>query len=132
VIQTHRREKLIVDIQAGTHQMISDVRSEIGGTDVGPSPHEILEAALGACTSITVQMYANRKGWKLESCDAQVKFIQEDKQKIVLERVIELKGELDDTQKQRLFEIAGKCPIHEVLTRSVEVQSRQGVITHGN
>lgn len=123
MVKANRREGLTIDIEAGIHKMISDVNEALGGKGKGPSPHEILEAALAACTSITVQMYANRKGWKLTTCNVEVKFFQEDKNAIVIERAIEMIGEIDDSQKQRLFEIAEKCPIHEVLIRGSQVVS---------
>lgn len=120
---THRQSGYVTTVRSGTHTFISDVPPALGGTDAGPDPHALLESALGACTSITVQMYANRKGWKLESCDAQVRFIKEDKEGIVLERKIEFHGELDADQKKRLFEIAEKCPIHQVIVRGAKVES---------
>ena len=124
MITTHRRDGFAADIKIRMHMLLSDVSAKLGGKDSGPSPHDLLEAALGACTTITVQMYAERKGWKLTSCDAAVKFIREDKESIVIERVITFQGELDDDQKKRLFEIAEKCPVHEVLTRGTKVESR--------
>jgi putative redox protein len=124
MIKSHRLQGFSVDISVHAHHLVSDVKPALGGTDLGPDPHEILEAALGACTTMTVQMYADRKGWKLESCDTQIKFIREDAEAIVIERNIELKGELDESQKQRLFEIAEKCPIHKVLSRGVQIQSQ--------
>jgi putative redox protein len=124
MIQAHRREALTIEIQARAHQLLADVAPALGGKDLAPSPHELLEAALGACTSITVQMYANRKSWKLTSCDTTVKFIQEDQNGIVIERVLDLQGELDEAQRARLFEIAEKCPIHQVIVRGAQVQTR--------
>jgi len=124
MIQARRKDQLQIDIKAGQHELLSDVATSLGGTDAGPSPHEILEAALGACTSMTLQMYAARKKWDLTSCDTEVKFVREDKERVVLERIIHLRGNLDEMQRQRLFEIAEKCPIHEVLTRGAEVQSK--------
>ena len=123
MISTHRKDGFSISITVGNHSLLSDVKPSLGGKDEGPDPHEILEAALGACTSITVQMYANHKGWKLTSCNADVKFIQEDKDAIVIERSIGLEGDLDAAQKQRLFEIAEKCPIHLVLTRGAKITS---------
>src|SRR5947209_570316 len=99
MIKSHRHDGLAVKVETESHELLADVKPALGGQDSGPSPHELLEAALGACTTITVQMYANRKGWKLESCDTTVRFVREDKEKIVIERVIELKGELDATQR---------------------------------
>jgi putative redox protein len=122
--KTHLKSGYVVDVHSGSHEFISDVDAKLGGTDAGPGPHELLESALAACTTITVQMYANRKGWKLTSCDATVRFTKEDKESIVIERVIEFHGELDQEQRKRLLEIADKCPIHEVLARGVKIESR--------
>jgi putative redox protein len=123
MIVTHRKSGLAVTIQAGNHTLISDVEPSLGGKDDGPNPHALLEAALGACTSITVQMYANRKGWPLKSCSASVMFIQEDKDAIIISRTVEFEGPLDGEQKSRLLEIADKCPIHQVLTRGVKIMT---------
>jgi putative redox protein len=124
MIQTHRKSGYEIEIQSGRHSIVADVDAKLGGQDLGPGPHELLEAALGACTSITVQMYANRKGWKLVSCDTKVKFTREDRESIALERTIHLDGDLDDEQKRRLLEIANRCPIHEVLVRGAKIESR--------
>lgn len=124
MIQAHRQQGYSIEIRSGTHSLTSDVAEKLGGGNAGFGPHELLEAALGACTSITVQMYANRKGWKLDSCDATVRFVREDKEAIVIERLIRLQGELDGEQRKRLFEIAEKCPIHEVLMRGAKIESR--------
>ena len=126
MVKTQRKDGYSILVHSGTHEFVSDVDAKLGGKGEGPSPHDLLEAALGACTSITVQMYANRKGWKLTSCDASVKFLKEDKESIVIERVIDFQGELDDEQRKRLLEIAEKCPIHEILTRGAKFESRMG------
>ena len=124
MISTKHKDGLSVSIQAGKNTFISDVDEKLGGKDEGPDPHALLEAALGACTSITVQMYANRKGWPLQACNTDVMFIQENADAIVISRTIELVGPyLDDEQKTRLLEIAEKCPIHRVLTRGVKIVS---------
>jgi putative redox protein len=122
--QTHLKSGYVVEIHSGIHEFLSDVDPKLGGTDAGPGPHDLLESALAACTTITVQMYANRKGWKLNLCDVTVRFTKEDKESIVIERVIDLQGELDEEQRKRLLEIADKCPIHEVLTRGAKIESR--------
>ena len=124
MVQAKRRSQLTIDIEAGKHSIVSDVSPSLGGLDLGPSPHQILETALATCTSITVQMYANRKGWPLESCNVQVQFVQEDKEAIVIERTLEFLGPLNDEQKKRLFQIAEKCPIHEVLVRGSKVLTK--------
>jgi putative redox protein len=124
--KTSRLDGLSYQIEIGAHKIISDVKSTLGGKDAGADPHELLEAALAACTSITVQMYANRKAWNLVSCNTEVKFIEEDAKDIILERTLHLEGTLDEEQKARLLQIAEKCPIHAVLSRGAKIQSKLG------
>lgn len=112
--------------------LVADEPLEEGGGNRGPSPYDYLLAALGACTGMTVQMYARRKGWPLE--EAVVRLSQnkihaedcrdcdeKDRRIDRFERELELRGELDETQRQRLLEIAGHCPVHRTLTGEVQV-----------
>ena len=125
MVQAHRKEKFTTELKARLHLLTGDVSRELGGLDRGPNPHELLEAALAACTSITVQMYADRKGWPLESADVEVKFLgDERKEVIVLERKLTLFGPLSSEQKTQLKLIAEKCPIHKVLTRGAKVETK--------
>jgi len=116
----------------GKHRLTADEPEEEGGLDTGPSPYRLLLAALGACTSITLRMYADRKKWPLrhvavrlrhskrhatDSAAADTKPAKIDH----IEREIELTGELSDEQRQRLLEIANKCPVHQTLERANEV-----------
>jgi putative redox protein len=119
------------EIVAGRHRLIADEPRPIGD-DQGPTPYDLLLAALGACTSMTVRMYAARKGWPLErvrvtlrhsrihakdcaDCEASVGWIDH------IDRDIELSGDLDDTQRQRLLHIAELCPVHRTLTSEVDI-----------
>lgn len=111
-------------LKSGQHQIITDEPLEEGGTDLGFSPDELLAAALSACTSITLRMYADRKAWPLKSVAVEVNFERdaESKTSLIL-RKIKLFGPLDAEQKQRLLQIADKCPVHQVLTNLITIQT---------
>lgn len=109
------------EIKAGSHSFISDAPSSVGGKDSGPEPHELLLGALGACTSITLQMFAQRKEWELKDVVVHVKEEVVDAPagggKIsLITRTIKLDGNLTDEQIEHLKGIADKCPIHKLLT----------------
>jgi putative redox protein len=123
MIKGTRTGNLAAVIRAGHFEILSGVLQDQGGTDDGPSPHELVEAALAACTIITIQMYANRKEWPLEGTDVEVKITSEDKSGTVFQRDISFRGQLNGEQRTRLFEIANKCPIHRLLIGKVEVIS---------
>lgn len=114
--------------------LVADEPLEYGGGNEGPSPYEYLLAALGACTGMTLRMYARNKGWSLEEVvvrlshhkihaedcrDCDEKDLRIDK----FERELELRGELDESQRQRLLEIAGKCPVHRTLTGKIRIET---------
>ncbi len=101
---------------------LADEPVELGGTATGPSPLEWLAAGLGACTSITCRMYANRKGWALRQTTVEVVHTARTAtSKDLFERSIRFEGDLDETQRARLFEIADRCPVHRALTEGAVV-----------
>ncbi|MCM2356951.1 MAG: alpha/beta fold hydrolase [Geobacteraceae bacterium] len=114
--------------------LVADEPVEYGGGNEGPSPYEYLLAALGACTGMTIQMYARRKGWPLEEAVVRLSHHkthaedcrdcdEKDRRIDTFERELELRGELDEEQRQRLLEIAGKCPVHRTLTGEVRIET---------
>jgi putative redox protein len=122
-------------IQARHHSLVSDEPVEAGGSDLGPSPYDLLAAALGACTSMTLRLYAQRKGWPLQRVIVRVRHQKiyavdcaecETKEGRIdqLEREIALEGPLDDAQKARLLEIANRCPVHRTLSSEVHIVTR--------
>ncbi|HEV2271865.1 MAG TPA: OsmC family protein [Steroidobacteraceae bacterium] len=129
------RPPYVEEILVGSHRFRADEPSDAGGTDAGPGPYELLLAALGTCTCITVRMYAERKHWPLEAvrvvlthakvhaedcvaCETEVRSLDQ------IEMEISFTGELSDDQRQRLLAIAGKCPVHRTLTSQVRINTR--------
>ncbi|TXT31286.1 MAG: putative redox protein [Rhodocyclaceae bacterium] len=113
-------------VTVGQHQLIADEPVSVGGADAGPAPFDLVMAGLGACTSMTLRMYAERKGLALAHVSVALSH-----QKITLdgvardriERTISLTGELTADQRQRLLEIANKCPVHRALSQSLVIES---------
>jgi uncharacterized OsmC-like protein/alpha/beta superfamily hydrolase len=123
------------EIQAGTHRLVADEPRSVGGTGTGPDPYALLLSGLGACTSITLRMYADHKQWPLENIDVHLSHrkihakdcegCESDSGKIdLIEREIELSGPLDASQHERLLQIADKCPVHRTLTSETRIETR--------
>jgi putative redox protein len=117
------------EISAGDHVFLADEPEDVGGNNMGPTPYQLLNASLGSCTAMTLKMYAERKSWPLEKVTVSLrnsKMHVEDsshpeakKSKVeVFNRRILLEGDLDQEQRERLLEIANKCPVHRTLTES--------------
>ncbi|TNJ35047.1 OsmC family protein [Arenimonas terrae] len=105
----------------GHHHTVADEPVDLGGGDTGPAPDEILLSALGACTAITLRMYAERKQWPLEGVEVKLGYAERGKDKTVITRQVELRGKLDSGQRERLLQIANACPVHKILTGPVEI-----------
>ncbi len=114
--------KLGVDVRVGRHSLVSDEPESNGGEDLGPVPHDLLVAALGTCTAMTLEIYAARKGWPLQGVRV-VLGRSRSEEGLRISRRIEVSGPLDDAQRQRLLEIAEKCPVHRTLTGKFVIAS---------
>jgi putative redox protein len=120
-VTTHRGTgplQQVIDI--GPHRILTDLAAESGGEDTGPAPHDILAAALAACTTLTVTLYAKRKGYALDEVNVSIKHGQEG-DAYALHRHIDYIGTLADDQKQRLTAIANQCPVHETLSGTIQI-----------
>jgi uncharacterized OsmC-like protein len=123
-------------IQIRNHHLLADEPLSGGGNDAGPNPYELLLSALGACTAMTVRLYAARKGWPLEGvevalqherihaedcadCETREGFLDKITKQLTL-----LGPQLDDEQRQRLFEIAERCPVQRTLQREIVIEQR--------
>ena len=121
-------------VRAGAHAFVIDEPVAAGGSDAGPTPYDYLLGALGGCTAITLRMYADRKGWPLESVDVRLRTSRSHAQDckeceaaplgvMWLEREIELAGPLTVEQRQRLLQIADRCPVKQSLERGIRVRA---------
>jgi len=124
------------DIAVRHHALVADEPASVGGGDLGPTPYDYVVAGLGACTSMTLQMYAGRKGWPLEEARVRLRHDKvhakdcaecsaDDPRLDRIEREIELVGSLSDEQRSRLMEIADRCPVHRTLDRGVRIETRE-------
>lgn len=114
--------KMAQTLEIDPHTLLSDVDEASGGDDLAPDPHALLDAALGACTALTLKMYASRKQWPLINADVVITH-EEEPGHYRLHRVITLQGELSEEQRSRLLEIADKCPVHRILTGEIAIDT---------
>ena len=104
--------------------VIADEPQEVGGKNLGFSPSELLASSLASCTLITLRMYINRKQWDVSKINIKIDFVRDAEQNVSLfTRKIEIIGKIDETQKQRLETIANSCPIHKILTHTIEIKT---------
>ncbi len=126
---------LCTEVSANGYALVADEPTWLGGTDAGPTPYDYLLAALGSCTAMTVRMYADRKGWPLESVLVRMKHGRihakdceecetENGRIDRIDLELELEGPLEEQQRRRLIEIAEKCPVHRTLDSEVLIETR--------
>jgi putative redox protein len=120
-VTTHRGQGPLQQvIEIGPHRLLTDVSPEFGGEGSGPEPHDLLAAALAACTTLTVNLYARRKGYALDEVQVTVRHGQEGAA-YALHRGIRYVGALSGEEKQRLTDIANKCPVHKTLSGQIQI-----------
>jgi putative redox protein len=114
------------EIHVQQHLLLADEPEDVGGTDLGPSPTELLMSSLGTCKAMTLRMYADRKAWDLEEVEIEMSISEQrtDLQKTTFIHChIKLSGSLDDAQRARLLTIADKCPVHNILKNPIVIES---------
>jgi putative redox protein len=125
------RDGVVTTAQAGHHTVIADEPVTAGGTDTGPAPTDLLLVALASCTAITLRLYADRKGLPLDGVEVRARLqrsaiTMSDGRagtRTSIDKEIVLTGALEDEQRRRLLEIAGRCPVHRTLTGEIVIES---------
>jgi len=122
-VVARRREGFVhdVDVEDGAHSLLVDEPVVAGGADVGPSPTRLVAAGLASCIAITMEMYAERKGWELGDVEVEVDVEYDGYLPTSFAATIHLPEGLDDEQRSRLLTIAGKCPVHKLLAGETPV-----------
>jgi len=114
---------LAQQIEIGPHVLLTDAARDVGGEDRGPRPHELLDAALAACTALTLTLYARHKGIALTALDVEVSH-EEHHGVYRMRRDIRVGGELSAEQRTRMLEIANNCPVHRTLSGKIDIVSQ--------
>ena len=134
VVRSIPGERYTQEVDAGKHALLGDEPEAFGGSDRGPGPYDYLLAALGTCTSITLRMYAERKGWPLESVEVRLSHTRihardcedcetEDGMLHEIQSKVRLEGDLEESQRKRLLEIATRCPVHRTLSSEIKIRT---------
>ena len=114
------------DIRTGNHTLVADEPPDHGGQDAGPAPYDLLLAALGSCTAITLEMYAAKKGWRLGQLRVDLTFFKNREGESRIERVLHVTEPLDEEQWARLIDVAGKTPVTRTLLGGTPISTTAG------
>ena len=124
LVSESRLGRLQMVVRSTGYAFLADEPRSVGGLGSGPDPYGLLAGALGACTAMTIRLYADRQGWPLERVQVSVQHHRASLEaRDLFERAIYLEGPLDDAQRARLVEIAEKCPVHKTLDRGSDVRT---------
>jgi putative redox protein len=124
-VSAKRRKGYAHSLTVRRHTLVADEPESAGGADTGPTPQELLVLSLASCTAITMEMYAERKGWELDAVEVDVDFEPDPEgQCSRFDMLLRLPSGLSSEQTERLREIAGRCPVHRTLAGDVEISER--------
>jgi putative redox protein len=124
-VTTTSGEGLVQSIRAGKHTIVCDEPESNGGKDSGPAPYQLVLSGLGACTAITLKMYAQRKSWDVGQLTVKLAMFREEQGERI-ERVISSTATLTQEQKDKLLEIAGKTPVTKTLAKAAKIETKLG------
>ncbi|MGH8445770.1 MAG: OsmC family protein [Solimonas sp.] len=114
------------DLSTGRHALVADEPAHAGGQDAGPAPYDYLLSALGACTAITLRMYAGKKGWELGELRVDLTLLKNREGETRIERVLHCSAPLSNEQWERLLDIAGKTPVTKTLLQGAPIATQRG------
>lgn len=123
---TSSQDTLYTEIQAGAKTFYADEPLRIGGTDLAPNPVEYFLASLASCTSITIQLYAKRKGWNIGKVTVSVTLVEDNGQERAINKKILFENEVSYEQKERLMMIAEKCPVAKLIHENLSINVNNG------
>ncbi len=129
ITSTLKKELYKTEIHSSSgNVLIADEPETVGGKNLGFSPSELLASSLAACTSATLRMYADRKAWELEEVKLEINLeVNREEKRTEIHRKIELIGNLDQTQRERMLAIANACPVHKILSGTITIQTELSV-----
>lgn len=112
-------------IETGTHHLVADEPEHVGGLDAGPAPYDYILAGLGACTAITLRMYAEKKGWELGELNVGLNLLKDHEGNTFIERTLHITGTLDDAQWERILDVASKTPVTKTLANGAQISTQR-------
>lgn len=117
-------KKYETKIVSGKHQWIADEPEDLQGTDLGPNPNQLLASSLGACTAITIRMYADRKSMPLDEVTVELTIDKVSPEDHTITRVVHLSGNLSEAERERLIQVANACPVHKLLSGKITIETK--------
>ena|ERR1700752_3058131 len=123
----HRTNGALTTLSDGRHTWTADLEQKVGGNEAAPDPHDLLDSALAACTALTLEVYLRRKGWAVTDVHVTIDHVEtkaeDGKVHYQLRRNVRIEGDVSQEDRQRLLDIANRCPLHRILTGQIEIDT---------